>query len=74
LAHDQGDIDHGTALVEEALALARQLADRIATAYMLNSVGVIAYHHGDFERCHAYLRHPLLSDPLALRQAALRYT
>jgi predicted ATPase/DNA-binding CsgD family transcriptional regulator len=50
LARRQGEYAHAISLYEEALAIARELADGSTVASVLNNLGVVAQDQGDYER------------------------
>jgi tetratricopeptide (TPR) repeat protein len=50
LALAQNDYSHATAMLEESLALQRELADKLGVSSSLNNLGMIAVRQGDFEQ------------------------
>src|SRR5207237_4890675 len=48
LADYQSDYASGRALLEESLAIGRELGDRTGIARSLNNLGIVAYHQGDY--------------------------
>jgi ATP/maltotriose-dependent transcriptional regulator MalT len=63
LATEQGDYDRAGALLEETLALSRELGNKRWGAWPLMYLGVIARYHGDYRRAAT-----LLEESLALRR------
>ncbi len=53
LATNQADYAIARPLLEESLAIRRQLGDKLGIATMLNVLGTGAFHQGDFERAAA---------------------
>jgi tetratricopeptide (TPR) repeat protein len=54
LAHAQGDYRRAMALHEEALALFRELGDKMGIALSLHELGDVARRHGDYGRAAAW--------------------
>jgi predicted ATPase/class 3 adenylate cyclase len=53
LAWEQGDYGRARALVEESLALVREMGNRQGVAASLNDLGVVAYEQGEYGRAAA---------------------
>lgn len=62
LAYRQGDAAAATALLEEGLALARQLEDAGLAADCLNNLGVIAKERGEYARAAALFEETMARD------------
>jgi predicted ATPase/DNA-binding SARP family transcriptional activator len=61
LAHDQGDYDQATALLEAGLELARSLEHERGIGAALNNLGLVARSRGDYPRAAAYYHASLAS-------------
>ncbi len=59
LATNQGDYPGALALLEESLAVSRELGDRPGIALSLNSLGRLAWFQGDFVRAAAFYNESL---------------
>ena len=63
LAGTQGDFERQDVILQESLALYRELGDKLGVAQSLNNLGSIAYSRGDWERAAA-----LYTESLSLRR------
>ncbi len=63
LAGTQGDFERQDVILQESLALYRELGDKLGVAQSLNNLGSIAYSRGDWERAAA-----LYMESLSLRR------
>ena len=59
LAYEQGDYGPATALLEESLALYRDLGDKTGTAWALHSLAFVPRDQGDYSRAGALLEESL---------------
>jgi predicted ATPase/DNA-binding SARP family transcriptional activator len=59
LALNQSDYEQARALLEESLALYRELGDQEGTAWVLNNIGNVALDQGDYERAVALYQESL---------------
>ena len=63
VAHDQGNDERATALLEESVTLFRDIGDKVGMALTLNVLGTVIHAQGDDERATA-----LYEESLALRR------
>jgi tetratricopeptide (TPR) repeat protein len=59
MAYNRGDLAHAEELLEEAVALRRELGDRSATAKTLANLGMMVTYRGDYPRARRLLEETL---------------
>ncbi len=63
VAYEQGDYPSARAMLEESLALSREIGDKSGIAHSLNNLGLVAMEQGDYSSARA-----LYEESLALRR------
>ena len=57
---DEPRLDHVIALFEQALAIDREIADRRGEGYVLNNLGSVLYHQGDYPQARYFFEQLLV--------------